>query len=133
METISIKKWHARMAVLVSFVLGFVAGGLALNLYRVHSDYPARHNWLDQMVGHLGLNDSQKVQVEQILRDARTQLMEVHKQSQPRMIEIRTQTQERLRAVLTPEQWQKFEQMMQKMKERRHQRRMMRGFDPFFP
>ena len=72
------------------------------------------------MIEQLNLTPEQKIEVEKILEETRTQLMEIRKESGPKFREVRKQTDERLQAVLTPEQWEQFQQIM---KESRHRRR----------
>ena len=114
-------KWHVRAAAAVIFVLGFTAGALAFNTYQRWSGARANGDRFEQMLDRLQVNAEQKTQVHQILSDARAQLREVRKQSEPRFEEIRRQTDERLQKVLSPEQWQQFQQERQKT--RSHGRR----------
>ncbi len=60
-----------------------------------------------------------KRQVQQIFGDTRQQLQTLRKESEPRVDEIRQQTDQRLQQVLTPEQWQDFQQMRDEMRARR--------------
>ncbi|MGH9928071.1 MAG: hypothetical protein ACREA9_02465, partial [Pyrinomonadaceae bacterium] len=59
----------------------------------------------------LKLNDSQKIQVQQILGDTREQLQALRRESEPKVSEIRQRADEQLQKVLTPDQWQQFQQM----------------------
>ncbi len=67
----------------------------------------------------LQLSDEQKPQVRQIFGDTRDQLEALRKESEPRVADIRRQADERLQKVLTPEQWQRFEQVREEMRQRR--------------
>ena len=49
--------------------------------------------------------------MQQIFGDTRAQFREARQESEPRFAEIRRQTDERLQQVLTPEQWEQFQQM----------------------
>ena len=115
MDRIVKGKWQVRLAALAVFVLGFAAGALALNAYRAWSAGPGRgehrRDRFEQMAERLQLSEEQRAQVKQILSETRGQLRALHKESEPRFEEIRRQTDERLRQVLTPEQFQKFQQM----------------------
>lgn len=116
-------QWPIRVAALAIFLLGFAAGALTLNVYhrqmRQQAMMNARPNRFEQLTQQLGLTPEQKTQVEQILGDARARIGEVRKQSLPQMKEVREQTDERLKAVLTPQQWEKFQQMRQEWRLRR--------------
>ena len=122
MDIVNKSKWQVRIAVIVIFLLGFAAGALALNGYkqwaRGGGGVESRKTRFDRMLDSLELNAEQKTQVHQILGDTRQQLQSLRKESEPRVTEIRRQTDERLQKVLTPEQWTKFQQQRDKMRER---------------
>ena len=89
------RKWQIRAAVLAIFLLGFLAGALTLTVY---------HN--QRMAS---------------LSETRQKFIELRQQSEPRFDEIRKLTNERLQAVLTPEQWEQWQQMTSEMRQRRRQ------------
>ncbi len=123
MDSKAKNKWQVRLAVLIIFAIGFIAGGLAMNFYRDHrrtNDFPSMRGGFTRVIERLDLTPEQKTQVDVIFDDARAQLTEIRKESGPKYREVRKQTDERLRAVLTPEQWEQFQQIM---KEGRHRRR----------
>jgi len=114
-------KWQVRVAALLIFVLGAVAGALALNGYqrwsRAHAE-ATRQQRFEQMLDRLQLNADQKTQVHQILAETREQLQNLRKESEPRFDTIRQQADERLQKVLTPEQWKQFQQERDAMRSR---------------
>jgi Spy/CpxP family protein refolding chaperone len=116
-------KWLVRAAALAIFLLGALAGTLAPRAYsgllRDRTDADTRRGGFEQMMDSLQLSEEQKPQVRQIFGDTRGQLEALRRESEPRVAEIRRQTDERLRKVLTPEQWQRFEQMKQAVRYRR--------------
>jgi len=121
-------KWKICMAVLGVFLLGFLAGALSVNVYRAQfSRVPRepRGEGFEQMLDRLKLTAEQRTQVEQIIKDSRSQIVEIRRQSEPRYKEIRKQTDERLQTVLSPQQWQQWQQMAHEMRGRRS-----RGFGP---
>jgi Spy/CpxP family protein refolding chaperone len=123
MENNSKRQWQIRGAVLAIFLLGFAAGILAITAYqagrgRSNSDGPRRDRY-EQMLNQLNLSAEQKPQVEQILKDSRAEVFKMRKESEPRFAELRRQTNERLQAVLTPEQWERWQQMGREMRRRR--------------
>lgn len=119
MDRLLRNKWQVRIAALVIFVLGFVAGGLAFNLYRGWARPPSPEGRFERMATRLELNDDQKTKVQQIFSDTRQQLDDLRKQSEPRVQEIRQQAGQRLQQVLNAEQWQKFQQMRNEGRGRR--------------
>ena len=121
MDNIKKSKWQIRVAAIVIFLLGFAAGALALNGYKRWTrsgGETSRQDRVERMLDTLQLNADQKTQVHQILGDTRQQLQALRKESEPRVGEIRRQTDERLQKVLTPDQWTKFQQQRDKMRER---------------
>src|SRR5262245_61763076 len=104
------RKWQIRAGVLGIFLLGFLAGALALNVYHL-KQASSRSDRFKQMINLLLLSPEQKTEVDQILSETRTQFLELRKQSEPRIEEIRKRTDQRMQAVLTPQQWQKWQQM----------------------
>lgn len=124
MNDILRNKWQVRVAAIIIFLLGFAAGVLALSVYRgwAHRAGRSQEDRFQQMASRLQLSAEQKVQVQQIFSDTRQQLQALRKESEPRVKEIREQTDQRLQKVLTPEQWQRFEQMRNEFRGRRDQR-----------
>src|SRR5918911_1454069 len=107
-------KWQGRVAAIVIFLLGVAAGALAPRAYHgwvSRDDARSRQGRFEKLFERLQLSAEQKAQVQQILGDTREQLAAVRRESEPKVKEIRRQTDERLRQVLTPEQWQQFQQM----------------------
>ncbi|HEV3470328.1 MAG TPA: periplasmic heavy metal sensor [Pyrinomonadaceae bacterium] len=115
-------KWQVRLVALGIFVLGFAAGALALNAYRGWARGRARADAPHLLFKRLNLTDEQRTQAEQILSDARRQMNELRRESEPRFAEIRRQADERLRQVLTPEQFQQFQQLKEEARGRRRGR-----------
>lgn len=125
MDNVAKNRWQVRIAASVIFVLGFAAGILALNVYRGWARGFDSRDRFEQLADRLQLNDDQKTKVQQILSDSREQLRAVRMESEPKMNEIRRQADGRLQTVLTPEQWQKFQQIREE-----RQRRGGRGGGP---
>jgi Spy/CpxP family protein refolding chaperone len=121
MDITNKSKWQVRIAAIVIFLLGFAAGALTLNGYKRWSRGNAeasRQSRFDRMLDNLQLNADQKTQVHQILGETRGQLQALRKESEPRVTEIRRQADERLQKVLTPDQWNQFQQERGRMRGR---------------
>lgn len=115
MENITKNRWQLRLAAIIIFLLGAGAGALAPLAYRAWFDVARvpRHVRFEQMLDRLQLSAEQRTQVKQIFEDTRGRLATLRRESEPRVDEIRRQADERLQRVLTPEQWQQFQQMME--------------------
>ena len=126
MDSVKRNSWLVRAAALAIFMLGFAAGALAPAVYRSWVRDRAQERGQDRfelMSKHLKLNPEQKTQVQQIFGETRTQLEALRKESEPRFAEIRRQADERMRQVLTPEQWQQFQQSREENRSRRRRGR----------
>ncbi len=121
-------KWQLRLAALLIFLLGAAAGALAPTAYRAWfgTDRMSRHARFEQMLDRLQLSAEQRTQVQQTLGEAREKFRAVRRESDAREDEVRRQADERLRQIMTPEQWQQFQQLMA---ERRGPGRGKRGRD----
>lgn len=119
MENKTRNKWQVRGAALLIFVLGFVAGILALNVYRSWARPRSPADRFEQLSTRLQLNTDQKTKVRQIFGDTRQKLQSLRKESEPRVNEIRQQADQQLQQVLNAEQWQKFQQLRSEMRGRR--------------
>jgi Spy/CpxP family protein refolding chaperone len=113
-------RWQVRAAALAIFLLGAVAGTLAPRAYYNIVGRPGTETrrGAEQMFDRLQLDEGQRAQARQIFGDTRGQLEALRKESEPRVVEIRRQADERLQKVLTPEQWQRFQQMRAEMRGR---------------
>lgn len=120
MNSIDKNKWQVRIAAIMIFLLGGLAGALALHTYRAWQPAMAsRPDRFAQMLDRLNLSAEQKTRVEQILSDSRKEIETLRRESEPRMRDVRRETDERLREVLTPTQWEQFQQMKNEIREHR--------------
>src|SRR5215813_12766734 len=141
MESKSTSQSKARLIVVTVFVIGFAAGALSLNLYQslTGSDRkkePPRGGTeflVNRMKERVGLNTEQQDQIKKILdetgekyREIRHDMDPVMKPWEPRFNAVRQESRDRIRALLTPEQLPKYEQMVEehdkKMQEERERR-----------
>ncbi len=113
MEYITKTRWQVRVAAAVIFFLGFAAGILTLNVYRAWArrNPPTREDRIERIAKDLQLSAEQKTKVQQIFNDTREQLRGLRKESEPKVAEIRRQADERIQQTLTPDQWQRFQQL----------------------
>jgi hypothetical protein len=113
-------RWQIRVAAAVIFVLGFVAGILALNVYKSLAARNVKpRDRFEQMSERLQLNADQKVKVQQIFSDTRDQLRSLRSEQEPKVTEIRKQADDKLQQILNAEQWKQFQSMRDEMRKRR--------------
>jgi Spy/CpxP family protein refolding chaperone len=131
MEKYTRNSWHVRLAAIAIFILGFAAGALALNAYRLwfasHRADGAPGERFEQMFTRLQMNDEQKAQARQILTDTREQLRALRAESEPKIRGIRQNAEERFQKVLTPEQWTQFQKIRDERRSARRDRDDRRG------
>ncbi|MFL6228629.1 MAG: hypothetical protein ACJ741_07595 [Pyrinomonadaceae bacterium] len=122
METTNRDKWRVRAAALVIFLLGAAAGTLAPRAYHgwlARDAAPQTRPGFHEVFDQLQMSADQTTQVQQIFNDTHEQLRALRQDSATRVTEIRRQADERLQKVLTPEQWQRFQQAREEMRARR--------------
>src|SRR5213080_4440103 len=110
----TLKIW---LVLLVVFVLGSVTGAALTGLYRSRSGGPearerAMHERFEKMRSELNLTDQQTTSVRTILDETRNEYRAVRNELRPRFEEPRMKARARIRALLTPEQQQKFDAMV---------------------
>ena len=123
MNNIAKNRWQVRVAAGIIFVLGFVSGILALNVYRAWArNSMTQGDRFEEMSQQLQLNEDQKTKVKQIFNDTREQLRALRQEAAPKVIDIRKQADDRLVQVLTAEQWKKFQVLRDDNRQRRPRR-----------
>ena len=111
-----LKMWLVLVAV---FVLGSVTGVALTGLYRSRAsgDRPearekAMHERFEKMRSELKLTDEQTKAVQAIIDETRNEYRSLRTELRPRFEEPRQKARARIRALLTPEQQQKFDSMV---------------------
>lgn len=139
MESKTNSQSKARLIVVSVFIIGFAAGALALNLYqnlsRSSSNNMPRNGTeflLKRMNDKVGLSSEQQEQIKKILdetndkyKDLRSEMEPRIKDFEPRFNSVRQESRDRIRALLSPDQLPKYEQMVQdhdKMREQEKER-----------
>ena len=135
MESKSNSQSKARIIVVSVFIIGFAAGALALNLYqklsRSSSNNMPPHGTeflLKRMNDKVGLSSDQQEQIKKILdetndkyKDLRSEMEPRIKDFEPRFNSVRQESRDRIRALLSPDQLPKYEQMVQERDKMREQ------------
>lgn len=134
------KRWQALLAVAGLFVLGTVAGGLGAHLYyaRFHRQGPPSplHGPMagPRLERLLELSPEQAERLHEALEESRREGEAMRRETMermrsevlPRWRELDDRRTERIRAILTPEQSERFDRMVRR--ERRRFERALRGF-----
>jgi Spy/CpxP family protein refolding chaperone len=105
-----LKVW---LVLVVVFVLGSITGAALTGLYRSRAgaDRPdkAMHERFEKMRTELSLTDEQTKAVSAILDETRNEYRALRAELRPRFEEPRQKARAKIRALLTPEQQQKFD------------------------
>jgi Spy/CpxP family protein refolding chaperone len=106
--------WLVLVAV---FVLGSVTGAALTGLIRsrasgTESHDKAMHERFEKMRTELNLTDQQTTAVRAIIEDTRNEYRALKTELRPRFEEPRQKARTKIRALLTPEQQQKFDTMV---------------------
>ena len=112
-----LKIWLVLLGV---FVLGCVTGALLDNVYRLQARGApqGRHGgrgdkdkgaFFESLRRDLNLDDQQAAQVRAILEETRNEFRQLRAEARPRYDALKQKARERIRAVLTPEQQQRFD------------------------
>src|SRR5207302_8197503 len=104
------------LVLLIVFVLGGVTGAALGGLYRsrASSERPekAMHERFEKMRRELNLTDEQTKSVSAILDDTRNEYRSLRAELRPRFEEPRQKARTKIRALLTPDQQQKFDALV---------------------
>lgn len=137
MESSTNSRSKARLIVVSVFVIGFAAGALSLNLYQQLTGSPNKGGprggtefLIRKLSDEVGLASDQQDQIKKILdetsekyRELRKEMDPAIKNFEPRFNAVRQESRDRIRALLTPEQLPKYEEMIKKHDEMRKQER----------
>lgn len=108
----------ARLIVLGVFVIGFVAGALSINLFQRVTGYgmaqstqspQGRH--FKELKQRLNLTKEQEEQITAIVNHTYTEYKQISQEVDPKINAARQSCRDKIRALLTPEQIPKFEEM----------------------
>jgi hypothetical protein len=107
----------------LTFLLGVVVGGASIYYYAWstgHWHRPFnRQSFVQRVKGELNLSDTQVPQLEQILEGSTGKFGATQQQCDAQLNSIRQETRNQIRQILTPEQSQKFDELVRRWDERR--------------
>ncbi len=114
----TLKVW---LVLAVVFVLGACTGGAVTGFYRAMSrpEKPTPGAKMEKLRRDLSLNDDQMKSVSAILDETKNEYKALRAEVKPRFDEPRQKARAKIRALLTPEQQQKFDAMVAQIDEKR--------------
>ena len=121
-EGTSRKIWLAALGI---FLLGCVTGAALNNVYRIrgggHGGFEQHggEGYVEGLRKKLSLNDEQTTQIRSIMDETRDEYRQLRTEVRPRYDASRQRARTRIRALLTPEQQQKFDAMVAERDARR--------------
>jgi len=121
------KKWKAIVSVILVFLLGSLAGALVTHeIYQhrivsiIKGDPNAMRELIVQRLNHkLYLDTNQLYQLRAIVKETHDEMRNVRKQFRPQIEEILARSQNRVRAILRPDQLEKYEKIIAERKKKR--------------
>ena len=107
----------------MTFLLGAIVGGTCVYYYAWSAGHwrPPfnRQNFVTRLKGELNLSDTQVPQLEQILDGSTKKFRNVQQEADAQFNAIREETRNRIRQILSPQQTQKFDELVRRWDERR--------------
>ena len=131
----------ATLLVLLIFSGGIVLGGM-LVFFLVQPRFPGPgrgfserpqttsdqpRGAMDRLSDGLGLDEAQRTQLDQILRESRQSLNQLNQQTNQRNRAVRESTQEQIRKILDPQQMEQFEEFLARQNRNRQRQRQNPG------
>ncbi len=110
-----LKVWLVLLGV---FLLGSVTGAALDSVYRLRSSASQTKErgkgeaFKNMLRSELNLSEQQSTQIDTIVNETRNEFRALRAEARPRYDTIRQKERERIRAILNPEQQQKFDQMI---------------------
>jgi Spy/CpxP family protein refolding chaperone len=114
------------LAVVGVFALGCVTGASLDSVYRLQAsgsqgaqEQPGKEDFFEALRRNLKLNNQQATEIRAIVDETRGDYRQLRAEVRPRYDSIRQKARVRIRALLTPEQQQKFDTMVAQRDARR--------------
>jgi len=119
-------KTSATLMLILTFILGGIAGAVAYSIYDTHVAAPARragarsapHNIVEEMARGLSLDADQKEKLKVIISKSRERYRSLSVQFRPQYDVIRDETRNEIRQILTEEQKARFDKKVREIDER---------------
>lgn len=124
------KKWKAIIGVILVFILGAAAGSIVSHVVcqrRIESivsggPHAVRQIMLERLNRELKLDEDQRVRLKAIFNETHEEIKAERSKIQPQIDEILNRAEDRVRAILRPDQRERFEKFVLERKERSKRR-----------
>jgi len=107
----------------LTFLLGAIVGGTCVYNYAWSTGHWRRpfnrQNYVRRLKAELNLSDSQLTQLEQILDGTTKKFQSAQQQADAQLNALRQEARAAIRQILSPEQTQKFDELVRRWDERR--------------
>ena len=107
----------------LTFLLGVIVGGTSVYYYAWNTGHWRRpfnrQNYVRRLKAELNLSDNQLTQLEQILDGTTKKFHSAQQQADAQLNAIRQEARAGIRQILSPEQTQKFDELVRRWDERR--------------
>jgi len=118
------KQWKTILSVVLVFILGALAGGLAVHSiyqHRMGGDVPRRSGEfiVQRLNRKLHLDTNQLEQLRGIVKETQSEMRTVRNKIRPEIEEVLSRSQARIRALLTPEQADTYDRLIAERKKKR--------------
>lgn len=121
------KKWKPIASIIIVFLLGALAGSLVTHkIYRQRTERIMRNEpgAMGEMIvrrlnDKLDLDAAQLEKLRAIVKETHADIRNLRKQIRPQIEEALTRSQDRVRAILRPDQLEKYEKIIAERKKRR--------------
>jgi len=121
------KKWKAIISVILIFLLGSLAGALVTHKIYQHrvgsilkgEARPMREMIVRRLDHELHLDPTQQEQLRAIVKETHEEMKNIRRQFRPQTEQIFARSQDRIRAILRPDQLEKYEKIIAERKKRR--------------
>ncbi len=120
------KQWKAIISIILIFCLGALSGTIVTykicqqRMENIIRDEPRtiREVIVKRLDHKLNLDPTQLEQVRAIVKETHAEMKSVRKQIRPQIDEILTRSQTKIRAILRPEQMEKYDQILSERRKR---------------
>jgi len=120
-------KTNAALMLIAIFLLGCVSGGVCGYFYQSHlaqgsaqrPPVPTKRDVVEEIAQSLHMDAQQKEKLKDIIKKSGERYSTLATQFRPQYEQIRTETDRAIRAILRPDQSQRFEETLEKMESRR--------------